>query len=175
MARRKKSDGPDPLEKARVLDLLSANPGATKRDISRQLGLKGADRIVLKRILKELEEDGTIERGRKRSYSKPGTLPPVTVLEIAGQDNDGELIARPQRWEGEDAPPKIIVVPGRDDKGPALGAGEKILARLREASDGLFEARIIKRLGASVHRVLGVLSYGAARRAHRTHRPQEQI
>jgi len=148
------------LDKARVLEILAGNPGATKRDLARELRLKGADRIALKRILRELEDDGAIARGRKRAYAKAGALPEVGVLEITGQDNDGELIARPQRWEGEEAPPKIIVMPGRDDAGPALGRGERILARLAKVEDG-YEARVIKRLGASVHRVLGVYHEGA--------------
>jgi ribonuclease R len=147
------------LDKARVLEILADNPGATKRDLARELRLKGADRIALKRILRELEDDGTIARGRKRAYAKAGALPEVGVLEITGQDNDGELIARPQRWEGEEAPPRIIVMPGRDETGPALGRGERILARLSRAEDG-YEARVIKRLGASVHRVLGVYHEG---------------
>ena len=160
LAKRKQEKKPDPLDKARVLEILSAEPGATKRDIARKLGVKGADRIALKRILKELEEDGAVERGKKKSYARAGALPPVTVLEITGQDNDGELLARPQRWEGEAPPPRIIVIPGRDERGPALGRGERILARLTEIADG-FEARVIKRLGASVHRVLGVYHDGA--------------
>ncbi len=143
-----------------MLEILSAEPGATKRDLARKLGIKGADRIALKRVLKALEEDGAIERGKKKSYARAGALPPVAVLEITGQDNDGELLARPQHWEGEEAPPRIVVVPGRDERGPALGRGERILARLTEAADG-FEARVIKRLGASVHRVLGVYHDGS--------------
>ena len=38
------------LDKARVLELLVSNPGANKRDLSKLLGLKGSDRITLKRI-----------------------------------------------------------------------------------------------------------------------------
>src|SRR5262249_53578939 len=49
--------------------------------------------------------------------------------------------------------PQIIVMPGRE--GDAPGKGERILARLAKADDG-YEARVIKRLGASVHKVLGV-------------------
>ena len=44
-----------------MLELLAANPGANKRDLARKLGLKGSDRIQLKRILKELEAEGAIE------------------------------------------------------------------------------------------------------------------
>ena len=147
------------LDKARVLEALAKTPGGGKRDIARALGVKGDERIALKRILKELEEEGAIERGKKRTYAKPGVLPEVTVLEIIGADTDGELLARPQHFEGE--PPKIYVVPGKEQENvAALGRGERILARLTETRDG-YEARIIKHLGASVHRVLGVYHQGA--------------
>ncbi len=159
MARHRQDDGKKPLDKARVLEILAANPGTAKRDLARMLGLRGDARIALKRILKELEEDGAIERGKKKSYAPSGTLPPVAVLEIIGQDADGELLARPQHWEHEKAPPTIYVVPGRDQGALELGAGERILARLTEIPEG-YEARIIKHLGASAHRVLGVYREG---------------
>ena len=144
------------LNKARVLELLAERPNATKRDLGKLLGLKGSDRIALKRILKELESDGAIEGGRRRGYLPHGALPEVAVLEITGQDTDGELLARPQKWESNDEPPQIMIVPWREDKGPALGRGERVLARLTRVDDG-YEARVIKRLGASAHKVLGVL------------------
>ncbi len=145
-----------------MLEALASEPGATKRDLSRILGVKGSDRITLKRILKELDQDGAVTGNRKRGYVRPGTLPEVTVLEITGQDMDGELTARPQRWESNEEPPKIFVLPPRDaEVGPALGRGERVLARLEKTEDG-YEARVIKRLGASAHRVLGVVHVGAS-------------
>ena len=154
---RKRKDGKPRLDKSCVLEALANNPGGTKRDLARALKVSGNERITLKRILKDLESEGSIARGRKRSYQRPGELPEVSVLEIIGQDPDGELLARPQRWEHDELPPQIIVVPGREDEahGPALGAGERILARLTQIREG-YEARVIKRLGASVHKVLGV-------------------
>ena len=92
MARKRPDDTPKPLDKERVLEALAKEPHGTKRDIARALGVKGNDRIALKRILKELEQDGTITRTGKRAYAKPGTLPEVAVLEITGQDPDGELL-----------------------------------------------------------------------------------
>jgi ribonuclease R len=149
-----------PLDKARVLEALAKNPQQTKRDLAHALGVKGGARIELKKILKELESEGALTRGPHRVYEKPGALPDVSVLEITGQDNDGELLARPARWDGDAPPPRIMVIPGREeDAGPALGAGERVLARLTETDDG-FEARVIKRLGASVHKVLGVYREG---------------
>ncbi len=143
-----------------MLDALASEPGATKRDLARLLNVKGSDRITLKRILKELDQEGAVTGNRKRGYIKPGELAEVTVLEITGQDMDGELTAQPQRWESNEDPPKIFVLPGRDsDAGPALGRGERVLARLEKTADG-YEARVIKRLGASAHKVLGVVHVG---------------
>jgi ribonuclease R len=159
LTKKRSEKHPSQLDKARVLEALAKNPQQTKRDIAHALGVKGNARIELKKILKELESEGTLKRGPRRAWQKPGTLPEVAVLEITGQDNDGELLARPQHWDGDAPPPQIIVVPGRDDAGPAPGAGERVLARLSQARDG-YEARIIKRLGASVHKVLGVYRLG---------------
>jgi ribonuclease R len=144
------------INKARVLDFLQNNPSATKRDIARVMGLKGADKIPLKRILRELEDDGAIGGNRRIGYLAAGALPEVAVLEISGTDVDGELLALPQKWEQDSPPPQIIVVPGKHEVGPAPGMGERILARLSKTEDG-YEARVIKRLGASAHQVLGVL------------------
>ncbi|HSS13116.1 MAG TPA: winged helix-turn-helix domain-containing protein, partial [Rhizomicrobium sp.] len=63
------------LDKARVLELLADNAGANKRDLARKLGLKGSDRIQLKRILKELEADGAIQGRQKQGFVKHGELP----------------------------------------------------------------------------------------------------
>ena len=59
------------LDKARVLELLAENPGATKRDLAQLLGLKGSDRILLKRMLKELEAEGAID-GTHEDAASPG-------------------------------------------------------------------------------------------------------
>ncbi|MGZ6006189.1 MAG: ribonuclease R [Rhizomicrobium sp.] len=158
MARKKQAGNAPPIDKARVLELLAESPNATKRDLSRLLGVKGSDRIALKRILKELEADGEIAGNRRRGYAKPNDLPDVAVLEITGQDTDGELQARPQKWESNEEPPPITLVPGTTDPG-VLGRGERVLARLTKTADG-YEARVIKHLGASAHKVLGVLHEG---------------
>jgi ribonuclease R len=153
VVRGKKPNAP-PIDRARVLEALAAKPRSTKRDLARMLSIKGSDRILLKRILKDLEAEGLLEGNRKRGYTQPGALPEVAVLEITGQDPDGELLARPQRWESNEEPPLIVVTLGEKDGAP--GIGERLLARLTKSPDG-YEARIIKRLGASAHRVLGVL------------------
>src|ERR1700688_2057217 len=153
--KRAPGDAP-PLDKARVLEALAKEPQGSKRDLARVLRVKGVERVTLKRILKELESEGAIARSARHRYAPAGELPEVAVLEIVGQDPDGELLARPARWERDDPPPRIIIVPGRDaEPGPALGIGERVLARLARVDDG-YDARVIKRIGAALHRVLGV-------------------
>src|SRR5690348_10383331 len=88
-----------PLDKARLLTLLAEHPGATKRDLARLTGLKGSDRILLKRLLRELEADGAIEGKAKRGLTKAGELPEVAVLTITSTDRDGEMLARPLDWQ----------------------------------------------------------------------------
>ena len=154
----KHSRQPTTVTRDAVLEHLGAHPGATKRDLAKALGVHGADRIQLKRILAQLAEEGLLERGKKKSYLPPGALPEIGVLEITGTDTDGELLARQANWDGDDEPPAIILVPGRDDDAStrALGIGERVLARIERGQDG-YEGRVIKRLGTSVHRALGVL------------------
>src|SRR5690606_11927658 len=73
-----------------LLDWIRENPAAaSKREIARAFGIKGADRVELKRILRELEEEGLVGRERKR-LRPAGSLPPVTVLEVSGPDAEGE-------------------------------------------------------------------------------------
>jgi ribonuclease R len=145
------------LSRESILEHLATHPGDTKRDLARAFGVKGAERQVLKQILSELADEGALERGRRRSYVPAGELPDVAVLEISGEDPDGDPLARPVEWKGEGAAPTVLVVPGREEVS-APGRGERILARIsRNRADGTYEARIIKRLGASAHRALGVV------------------
>ncbi len=142
--------------KDEILQWISDNPTLTsKRDIAKAFGIKGADRIDLKRLLKELEEEGHLEK-RKKTYRDPDRLPPVTVLQMTGLTDDGELTAKPLEWHGEGPEPVVLLIPRASD--PALGAGDRVLARLQEVKgeDHHYEARLIRRIGTNPRKVLGV-------------------
>ena len=68
------------------------------REIARAFGAKNADRAALNRMLRELADEGLIDRRRKRLHHA-GTLPPVVLADITGRDSDGELLARPTEWD----------------------------------------------------------------------------
>ena len=114
------------------------NPGKIgTREIAREFGLKNADRVELKRILRELADDGTIaKRGRK--ILEPAALPPTVMADITGRDTDGELLASPTEWDEEEygAAPKIrIHVPRRPQPGTAAGVGDRALLRIEKADE----------------------------------------
>lgn len=143
------------LDKARVLELLATKAGANKRDLARLLGLKGSDRIVLKRILKELEAEGAIEGRQKKGFIKRGELPEVGIVEITGVDEDGEVLARPLAWDSNEEPPTVYVIPPKD--GAAPGPGDRLLARLERHGES-YEAHVIRRLEQETQtRLIGVL------------------
>lgn len=115
-----------------VLRFIADNPGnAGKREIAKAFGIKGADRIGLKRLLSEMADEGSIQRRRKK-LSRPGEVPSVTVLHVFGRDDDGELLARPDKWdETEDGPaPLVLLVRSPRDRGPAPGIGDRVLTKL---------------------------------------------
>jgi len=140
-----------------VLAFVAEHPGeAGKREIARAFGIKGgADKIALKALLKDLETESAVGKRRGRLV-RSGDLPPVTVLEIASRDRDGEFIAVPSEWpEEEGDPPRILVAPGKGP-GPAPGVGDRILARLAPGEDG-YTARVIKLLARRPATVYGVV------------------
>ncbi|MGR3712018.1 MAG: ribonuclease R [Shimia sp.] len=142
--------------KDEVLEWISQNPTlTTKRDIAKAFGIKGAARIDLKRLLRELEAEGHLQK-RAKTYRDPEKLPPVSVLQITGPDANGDLFARPLEWHGEGDAPNILVITRASD--PALGQGDRILCRLTEVEgeDHTYEARLIRRIGTNPKRVLGV-------------------
>ena len=142
--------------KDEILQWISDNPTLTsKRDIARAFGTKGAARIDLKRMLKELEAEGHLQK-RKKTYRDPDKLPPVSVLQVRDQTPDGDLMARPLEWQGEGDAPQVLLVPRASD--PALGEGDRILARLTEVKGEphQYEARLIRRIGTNPLKVLGV-------------------
>ena len=130
-----------------------------KREIARALKLKGTEaKWALKDALADLEADGQITRNSDKTYTLAGALPAVTVVEITDRDTDGELLATPVR--ADRAAPRIRLAPGEGAGGKgqtALGIGDRALVRLSPDDEGGYEARLIKRLGQSAHKILCVL------------------
>ena len=148
-------------DKDAILQWIADNPTLTaKRDIAKAFGIKGAARIDLKRLLKEMEEDGHLAK-RKKTYRDPDRLPPVSVLQVSALTPDGELEARALEWTGEGREPRVVMI--LRDSDPALGVGDRILARVTEipGRPQHYDARLIRRIGHNPAKVLGVFRKGA--------------
>ena len=146
--------------KDQIRQWISDNPGlSAKRDIAKAFGIKGDGKIDLKRLLRELEGEGGIERTARR-FREAGTLPPVAVLQVLPPDAAGDLYARPLE-DGVDDTLRILIIPKKGD--PALGGGDRILARLAKVDleDYAYEARLIRALGSNPAKVLGVFRANA--------------
>jgi ribonuclease R len=146
--------------KQEILDFLeTASVKASKREIARAFGVKGGDRVAFKELLRNMADDGLIA-GSRRKLVKPSALPPVTVIEIVGRDQDGEFVARPTSWDEEHgAPPRILMVESKRDAGPTAGIGDRVLARITPLgtdADFPYQARTIKKLARATQRMLGI-------------------
>lgn len=154
------TDSHFPSKDAILAFIRSSTTPVGKREIARAFKLSGsADRETLKDLLRELEADGTVERGRNKRMAPPQALPAVAVLLVTGVDADGELAARPLTWTGEGNPPRIFLLPEKKSRGEEkpLAVGDTLLAKLARINDSLYEARVIRRIdGEREGRILGV-------------------
>ena len=137
-----------------------------KREIAAAFNIKGADRIGLKRILKEIEMDGAVERGRG-GLTPAGRLPPVVLADITARDRDGEFLGAPAEWDVGNGPaPRITVAAPRGSKRPAgqpaPGIGDRVLLRVEpsEGEAGRYTGRVIKVLGKNKAEIIGIFRAG---------------
>jgi len=139
-----------------LLEYVRKNPDAPRAAIAQAFGLKGADRRALRELLRELQESGALVRRDGRRVSESGAVPPVGVADVVERDADGELLVRLSK--AEDAP-LVRLTPDRaaEKLAGAPGLGDRLLVRFERTEDGELEARLIKRLGQSAHRILGVI------------------
>ena len=161
--------------RSQILDFIaSATSEAGKREIARHFGLKGAEKIALKALLKDMAEEGLID-GKRTAYHAMGGVPKVTVLRVVAID-DGEAIAVPDNWAPETPapPPRLTIIPpkrgkhGVQSRAPretaALTVGDRVLARTEEV-DGQYFAHPMKKLPAAPEALMGIVEIDHAGKA----------
>jgi ribonuclease R len=155
--------GPLLPSKDDVLAFIAAQDGRVgARELARAFGLKNADRASLNAMLRELADEGRIERQRKKLHPA-GALPAVVLADVTGRDADGELIAVPTEWDEEangPAPKIRLHVPRRARPGEVPGVGDRALLRTEETAEAdggiRHRGRPIKVIDRAKHRALGV-------------------
>src|SRR2546423_1022045 len=154
--RNKSGERPSGLpSRKQILDFIaSSDQPAGKREIARAFGLSGQDKIELKRLLKDMADEGLIDSSPGRAFHQAGGVPKVTVLRVVEVDDSGQVRAVPEQWHAETPPPKLKIIE-RGRRG-ALGIGDRVLARTEERGQG-FIAHPLKKLERSAELVLGVV------------------
>ena len=148
--------------KAELLAFIRERPGKVgTREIARAFGLKNALRAELKRVLRDLADEGEIEKRRKKLHYA-GALPATVLADVTARDSDGDLIATPDEWDEEahgPAPKILIPVPRKHRPGEAAGLGDRVLLRLdvvEEDGGVTHRGRVIRIIDHPKHRVLGI-------------------
>ena len=151
---------PEPLTRERVLEAIRKSGGkAQKRDIARELGIGARPE---ERTAPHPARTGRRRRARAHRHASATPTP--------------RRCPNPASWKSSTATPtancsracagrtaisarRVRLAPGdaRGRKGEAaIGVGDRVLARIHRDDDGEYEARVVKRLGQSAHRILGV-------------------
>ncbi|MER9289759.1 ribonuclease R [Mesorhizobium sp. M7A.F.Ca.US.010.02.1.1] len=146
-----------------ILRYIAENPDrAGKRDIAKAFALRGDDRIWLKDLLRDLQDEGVLTKERK-GLARVGALPHVTVLDIFDRDADGVLLARPTEHTANGPPPIVSIRLSRSGSGPAPGIGDRVLAKTFPADDTnvalggpAYTGRVVKIFEKRTDAVLGV-------------------
>ncbi|RWO84390.1 ribonuclease R [Mesorhizobium sp.] len=142
-----------------ILRYIAENPDRSgKRDIAKAFALRGDDRIWLKDVLRDLQDEGLLTKERKR-LARVGSLAHVAVLDIFGRDADGVLLAHPTEAVGNGAPPVIAIRVSRGGGGPTPGIGDRVLAKTFPTDDPTgpaYTGRVMKIFEKRTDAVLGV-------------------
>jgi len=156
-----KRKSPGLPSRKQILDFIaSSDQPAGKREIARAFGLSGQIKIDLKRLLKDMADEGLIDSSPGRAFHQAGGIPKVTVLRVQAVDDSGTVWAVPEQWHAEGPPPRLrLIERGRPS---ALGIGDRVLARTEERGQG-FIAHPMKKLARSAELVLGVVRQEGSR------------
>src|SRR5690606_19450849 len=132
----------------------SSEKPAGKREIAKAFGLKGEEKIALKRLLKDMAEEGLID-GKRTAFHRMGGVPKVTVLRVVDVE-EGEAIAIPDAWQPDDGtpPPRLRLVESK--RHAALRTGDRLHARTEETGGG-WPAHPMTKLPARGEGLLGVV------------------
>src|SRR3954447_17841348 len=138
-----------------ILDFIAtSDQPAGKREIARAFGLSRQDKIDLKRLLKDMADEGLIDSSPGRAFHQAGGVPKVTVLRVQAVDDGGAVWGVPEQWHAETPAPRLrLIEKGRRS---ALGIGDRVLCRTEERGQGLI-AHPMKTLERSAELLLGVV------------------
>ncbi|MBP6952335.1 MAG: ribonuclease R [Alphaproteobacteria bacterium] len=120
----------------------SSSTKVGKREIARAFNLRGQDRLWLKDLLKNMGEEGLIERGHQRKLHSQTHLPSVLLVNVSAElSEEGEVLLTPVEPHKNTSP--ILLT----DKGAArVNPGDRLLVRVKLHKNGHYIAHLLKKL-----------------------------
>lgn len=153
------------MTREKVLAALQSLGGtANKAQLARALGAKGEERARLREILRDLTTEGNLASPKKRAFAATDYLPETSAVEIVAVDEDGRIFARAVGVAELFGPVLEVQNRGRSGRShatPALGPGDRALARIAREPDGQWLAAIIRPLPPRSPKILGVFHRGS--------------
>jgi ribonuclease R len=148
---------PDTLpSREEILAFIKASSAPVgKREIAQHFGLHSQTKILLKAMLKEMEQDGSLGKGKGRRFHESGGMPKVAALKIVHVTEDGIVFAKLDDESQFPNAPGIKIVERKGKS--ALGIGDRILARIEQSHTGKFRAHPLKQLESEAEPVLGIV------------------
>ena len=139
-----------------ILQFIATSTGKVgKREIAAAFDIKGADKIGLKKLIKDMATKGDVASRRKR-LTQRGRMPSVGVVEVLGADKDDDLFGAYIDADGTARDAKLLVVPG---EGKAPKRGDRVVAKI-EALPGhhayQHQAKVMRVLPAGGGKILAV-------------------
>ena len=124
-----------------------------KREIARAFNLRGQDRLWLKDLLKNMGEEGLIERGHQRKLHSQTHLPSVLLVNVSAElSEEGEVLLTPVEPQRDTSP--ILLT----DKGTArVNPGDRLLVRVKLHKNGYYIARLLKKLMTKSATLVGAI------------------
>lgn len=149
--------------RAWVVDLInSSDHPLSKNEIAKKLKLKGADRVALKEILRDLQSEGDLVKSRRRklvNLTNQRLGKGLIAAEIVDVDEDGDLIASPINWPKDQVRPKMRIVEMRRshrEGRSALGLTSHVIVRVVRRLDGEWHVSVVRRLIKDTKKHLGI-------------------
>lgn len=162
----KKTDSPTDIRQEILNTIKTSHHPLTKNQIAKILGLKGEQRVILKQILKELYQSGEVVRGSRRRLAVEAStettgIGDIIAVEIFDVDEDGDLLAHPMEWPGDEKLPLIRLVdlrPSYKQGRSALAVTSKVIARIVKQTPHEWQATVVRRLDRPQKIHLGIFS-----------------
>lgn len=153
-----------PSKEEIVRFLADAQGKVGTKEIARAFQIKGgASRVELKRLLREMSDQGVLA-GNRKHVRQAKHLPPVAIILVTDRTIDGDLTGEPADWDEDGPKPRLLITerPGKRDQADAtVGIGDRVLARIArlppdDPSGCSHTASPIKRLPREKRRQIGI-------------------